>query len=240
MMETWSGSDTAGWTNGSSDVTIMNRDCHLDAEFHAQAVPSPGSDIFGIEIDPDIMVTNISFRFIAADSSPSSLRLYLHSAENDNEWYVNLPSPAAGEWTTFTVPVVYSAGWIMGPNNTEDQFLNDIESINWVGVYVMRYGDVAAQNYGIDDFRVQGYKPSQIVDGAPDEDQDGIPDEWEERYGLNAGNAQDAILDSDGDGMSSYAEYVAGTNPGDALSRFKIEMCTANTKDGSVKSSMKE
>ena len=47
---------------------------------------------------------------------------------------------------------------------------------------------------------------------APDTDKDGLPNWWEELYGLNP-NVADAHLDSDGDGRTNREEYNAGTNP---------------------------
>ena len=47
---------------------------------------------------------------------------------------------------------------------------------------------------------------------APDADKDGLPDWWENLYGLNS-NVADAHLDSDSDGRTNLEEYNAGTNP---------------------------
>lgn len=54
-----------------------------------------------------------------------------------------------------------------------------------------------------------------------DSDSDGIPDWWEKQ---NTGNrtALNPTADSDGDGKSNLAEYVAGLNPLDPASRFEI------------------
>ncbi len=58
----------------------------------------------------------------------------------------------------------------------------------------------------------------------PDTDGDGLADHWETNFfgglGLNAS------ADSDGDGMLNGAEYVAGTNPTNALSYLKIDSLT--------------
>ena len=50
------------------------------------------------------------------------------------------------------------------------------------------------------------------VTHAADANGNGIPDEWESRYGLVGDNA-DAAADPDGDGRTNLEEYNAGTNP---------------------------
>ena len=51
-----------------------------------------------------------------------------------------------------------------------------------------------------------------------DTDGDGIPDEDENKYGLNKNVAADAELDADKDGFSNLAEHKAGTDPKDPKS----------------------
>jgi Bacterial TSP3 repeat len=55
---------------------------------------------------------------------------------------------------------------------------------------------------------------------AADTDLDGIPDVWEITFGLNPNDPSDAALDSDGDGRSNRAEYLAGTDPRSGSSVF--------------------
>jgi len=50
------------------------------------------------------------------------------------------------------------------------------------------------------------------VTRAADVNGNGIPDEWESRYGLVGDNA-DAAADPDGDGRTNHEEYNAGTSP---------------------------
>jgi hypothetical protein len=58
--------------------------------------------------------------------------------------------------------------------------------------------------------------------GSMDSDNDGIPDEWEAQYGFQNNNPNDALEDSDGDGLSNLQEFIAGTNPRDPNSVLRL------------------
>ena len=49
-----------------------------------------------------------------------------------------------------------------------------------------------------------------------DNDEDGMPDEWESAYDLNSNDKADAALDGDNDGLTNVAEFILGTSPADA------------------------
>jgi type VI secretion system Hcp family effector len=55
----------------------------------------------------------------------------------------------------------------------------------------------------------------------PDDDNDGMPDSYEQAFGLNP-LLNDANQDLDGDRMTNYEEYVAGTDPSQATSNFRV------------------
>lgn len=46
-----------------------------------------------------------------------------------------------------------------------------------------------------------------------DSDGDGMSDEWEQKYGFDGKNAEDAMGDRDGDGLSNLEEFLLGLNP---------------------------
>jgi len=60
-----------------------------------------------------------------------------------------------------------------------------------------------------------------------DTDTDEIPDAWETTYGLDANAAGDRNLDADLDGMSNWQEYLAGTNPTNSASFFRVDVIAA-------------
>jgi hypothetical protein len=60
----------------------------------------------------------------------------------------------------------------------------------------------------------------------PDSNTNGIPDSWESTYfGSATGAQRDA--DSDGDTMSNWTEYLAGTDPTNAASCLKVDFISA-------------
>ena len=66
------------------------------------------------------------------------------------------------------------------------------------------------------------------VVNAPDLNDNGLPDEWENQY--FRGQTMNPQADSDGDGTSKLMEYLAGTNPSDRSSKFQ----PTGTRDGSI------
>jgi len=89
--------------------------------------------------------------------------------------------------------------------------------------YVVQFGDVPYYQA----------PPAQtntlVVDGSlnftgnytfPDANSNGISDSFERNYFSSVSTNRTNVTDTDGDGMTDYAEFIAGTNPADAASRF--------------------
>jgi hypothetical protein len=57
---------------------------------------------------------------------------------------------------------------------------------------------------------------------VPDNDGDGMSNQFETTHGLNRDSRADAALDNDGDGADNLAESIAGTGPTDPASVFRV------------------
>jgi hypothetical protein len=68
--------------------------------------------------------------------------------------------------------------------------------------------------YGIiTDVRQAGGYPEYKGSPYKDSDGDGMPDEWEKKYGLNPNDPSDANKDLNGDGYSNIEKYINGIDP---------------------------
>ncbi len=84
-------------------------------------------------------------------------------------------------------------------------------------------------DWNVDDVQLKVCLPDFDGDGIPDDadpddDNDDIPDVWEDANGLNSMDPTDAGIDGDGDGASGLEEYVADTSPINTLSVLKLRI----------------
>ena len=70
---------------------------------------------------------------------------------------------------------------------------------------------------------VGGWPDLKSGTAPADSDNDGMPDEWERKYGLDANNADDHSSDKDGDGYTNVEEYLNGTDPTEFVDYTKPE-----------------
>ncbi|MBA7630544.1 hypothetical protein ES703_38067 [subsurface metagenome] len=64
-----------------------------------------------------------------------------------------------------------------------------------------------------DEEEVGGWPELKSTEPPQDSDQDGMPDDWEERYGFDADDPADRNGDADGDSYTNLEEYLNGTEP---------------------------
>jgi hypothetical protein len=114
------------------------------------------------------------------------------------------------------------------PNNlSESHVMNNIPS-DTKYLYTRSYDSIGKYVFTITVEDNKGNKittPEKsfwITDDLNDTDSDGMPDDWELRYGFNPYDSHDASLDSDNDGVTNLQEYQQGTNPLQSISTSEL------------------
>lgn len=105
----------------------------------------------------------ISFDFWASNQTPNQLQVQWKSSTNENVWgYVLDPDDAVlGGWTGYSASLADWEDWKY-TGADEEQYLNDLLTIDWVGIYVWRE-ESDQEFYGLDDFNLTIPEPAEVV-----------------------------------------------------------------------------
>jgi Regulator of chromosome condensation (RCC1) repeat/Bacterial TSP3 repeat len=197
-----SGLDQNG--DGMSDVwqqqySVPSADADLD--YTGNGLTNRQKSLLGLDPrDP-----NARFHLdIFSDSANAQLRLQLNTVYGKR--YQIESSSDLQSWTAFNPPIV-------GAGQPAEMTLPLPQPpIFFRATYA---GDIDADGDGLTAWEESLLGTS---DNNADTDNDGIPDTWEYRHGLNP-LVNDANADLDGDGATNLQEYQAGTDPNDYYNR---------------------
>ncbi|MFN7138423.1 MAG: hypothetical protein ACK4UN_03695 [Limisphaerales bacterium] len=196
----------------------------------SSALPSADLVLRATASAPQVSVGNsINLQLIASNAGPFAISGV--ALTNYLPIGINLISshPSQGTVSTNGLSVSASFGTIAANAAvTLDLILSPQETAmgwvtNWAEVGASSLLDPLKQNNKISvAFRILPH----------DSDGDQLPDDWELANGLDPNDPTDATIDSDGDGHSNLQEYLAGTNPQDPKSVFRV--VTLENRDGSL------
>ncbi|MGA4580048.1 LamG-like jellyroll fold domain-containing protein [Limisphaera sp. VF-2] len=135
------------------------------------------------------------------DGGTRTARAYYNGQLSSTETYTSPLNTWAVDTSGFPIPFRVA-------RQTDDNGNPSNSGIGTNVIAVIRVYDVALPAAQIQ----AHFEAERAKFGLSDVDEDGLPDWWERRYGLNVG-ANDAAADPDSDGLNSLAEYQAGTHP---------------------------
>ena len=137
--------------------------------------------------------------------SESQIRLdWTANATGETNYEVDTSGSGAGIWTVQTNSL---------PPHTSTDTVNGLAASTNYDFRVKATGTFGSSDY------------ATVSAGTPAGIGDGIPGWWRQQYfgnGLSASGNAALNADPDGDGMTNYQEYLAGTNPTSAASLFHI------------------
>jgi hypothetical protein len=166
-----------GWqsTYGSTQLSRQDPGGHpagwLDISFPAispftppgtnwyDLVYTPATNLFAGTWTRDMFV---KFDFWASNQIPNRLAVRWQSLTNSYVWSHSVSVSSTQTWSSQMAGFGDWQDWVLGPGASEDMFLSDLSSIEWIGIYIERTG-AGAQDYGLDNFNLMVPEPSEYA-----------------------------------------------------------------------------
>lgn len=190
-------------------LTLFGGGAYIDA---ALQVPEPDTVVFGkivqrAGVQQWVLTSGqLQWTLGRGDQAPVTFEVPLRSiAEGEFSYRMNLPHQVLASG-------VQAAAGIIPLGPTEVEYRSIEVSVNGYPARILNPEGLAlnlSQQRRAFTHRVD----LELTQPMPDSDEDGIPDWWEERFGLDQDNAGDAGDDLDGDGRINLDEYLRGTSP---------------------------
>lgn len=164
--QSWSHLSSPG-SGGVDDSGFLKIDMDATSSFPPDGwytlASAPASSLFAGTWRSDMWV---QFDFWAQDVEPAYVQVRW-AGQDGTVWQNTVfdsadSSMTVGDWTRLSSADFSNyANWDYGGGSQED-FVNDLASIDWIGVYIWR-NTGAAQGYGIDDFNLMVPEPEEYI-----------------------------------------------------------------------------
>ncbi len=156
ITEPTSGGNTGGWLS----ITFTNTDITPDGSWQ-DIIQTPATSLFA----GTYSISNwFEFDFYASNVLPNALQVRWSSSTNSYIWGAPISGPSTtGIWERLQSPSLLDwDDWDIDPFGTEEQFLADLNSIEWVGLYIDR-NTATEQLYGVDNFSLMIPEPAELI-----------------------------------------------------------------------------
>lgn len=204
-------SPLCGWTNGEFVIKFI-------PNMQGGSAPSISG---GTGASANIFQGDYSrVEAVSFDIKPNNLTLvprFYFIASSGREWSTPFQASSNGMNATVIVPFSYSSNWKAGfKSTTEANFAVDKKSVVEVGIYLSQLPDNPLQSLAVDNFKLLGPWTGPFSNG--------VPLAWIMENGLTNNFASAGIADSDNDNFNNEAEFLAGTDPNNSNSFFRVEI----------------
>jgi hypothetical protein len=104
------------------------------------------------------------FDFWSTNNRAPTVQVRWQSVSNNYVWAYDVSGSIGDGWNTLRAPLTSWTDWdtLTPIGASEEQYLDDLASIDWIGVYIYRHG-IEEQTYGIDDFQLMVPEPGEYV-----------------------------------------------------------------------------
>jgi len=109
----------------------------------------------------------VAFNFRAENAQPEYVQIRWKSTGNNNVWRATVfdsedSTMPVQQWTELTTPRFTNyLDWDYG-GGSQEQFVNDLASIDWIGVFIWRSAETL-QQFGLDEVRLMVPEPGEIT-----------------------------------------------------------------------------
>jgi hypothetical protein len=162
-------SGAEGWTNWNNEASLEDPAAGgwLGISFPAGGQPvrddmvyTSATNLFAGAWSTDMFV---EFDFWAEDVLPDSLDVQWSSSTNSEIWSIGVAAPTAtGTWSSASASFADWNDWSFSGTASEDQYLADLSTIDWIGVFIYR-AEASAQDYQLDNFRLMIPEPAELL-----------------------------------------------------------------------------
>lgn len=224
LTEKWD-SGSSGWVSSSSWCFWTNKTFVIQCPYQPLGDPLGNTIFLSAKTDASGGIFSGNYSNIEAvsfDAQPTGLTsipyLYFISAVTGRRWRTPCLEDLNGPVVARTIPLVYSADWL-GSSRPDAEMLFNIDKTNIreIGfVFDRPPSSVNPEQFVVDNFKLIGPWTGPFSNN--------VPLAWVIEMGLTNDFAQVGLIDSDNDSFSNAAEFLAGTDPTNSASFFRIEI----------------
>ena len=157
-----------GWTTLETPSTGGNTGGWLKVTFPANTAPTETFEIISTPANnlfAGAWTTNmwVEFDFWTGEHAATNIQVQWQSSTNSESWAFQLSSQPTQTWSSLSASFANWEDWTFGGGGgTESQYLDELSSIGWIGVYIGKGGPLALEaQYGIDNFSLMVPEPGQ-------------------------------------------------------------------------------